>query len=222
MKRLWAPEEINEIAKTFEPGEKIKLYYDGTYSDYAEFSSSGFKIDFSERQGDGSNYVVEIGVQNSSFAIYNYIDEEPTGAISINGEGVAIDGVEIYIGDYGMSSPSSITLAKNPKQPSIEITGDAMKDSSKVGTYTIRYVPLYDKNGNLVSGNGTIAISLTSTLADSMVALEGTEDLKATIMGFSSSNQAVAGAIVNGILVCALPSTNLSGNIEGSISVFNN
>lgn len=221
MKRLWAEEEINEIAKKFQPGESVRLY-DEDYSDYAELSSYGLIIDYSKLQGDGTKHVCEVGVYNDSFAVEYYEDDGPKCALSLNGDGIAIDGTDIYIGGYATNDPDSITLAKNPKQPSIELSGNAMHGGSNVGTYTIRYIPLYDKSGNLVGGSGTIAISLTSTIADSMVALEGTENIKAAILAYSSSNTAVAGAIVSGILVCALPSTNLSGNIEGSISVFNN
>ena len=230
-KKMWTEKELKKKVinpdsseltfSTHRPGTDFVypmiLKEDSLYLPYALNTKSNPKIVIGNQSwGDLSAFSVVLGINNGSPELWLKASDKRRVVITP----YSIQGIMDF-NDTNLEVKKPL-VAPSVRQESIEITGNAMKDSSNVGTYTIKYIPLYDKYGNLVGGSGTIAISLTSTIADSMVALEGAEDIKATIMGFSSSNTAVAGAIVSGILVCAIPSTNLSGDIEGSISIFNN
>lgn len=223
-KKMWTEEEINKVAKTIKPGEEIRIYGDKTYPDYAELSSKGLIIDFTKTQGDGTTYTCKIGTQSDSFAIIYYENEETKGTLTLNGEAAAIEGTDIYIGGYAMSNPNSITLAKNPRQPSIELTGNLTKrvGGENVGTYTIRYVPVYDENGNIVSGCGTIALNFPAEGSYQYLNLTSEPDFKMNGSIYSNPDGTTIAFTYNEVGLNLNQEIADPGTYEGSILLYSN
>lgn len=127
----------------------------------------------------------------------------------------------------------NISINVNPRQPSIEYEGDITENAgsgAKYGTYTLKYVPLLDSNGNVVGGAGTIALNFTEAASATTLYLTNANTLpnltgvvKATTGAISmiciegASGDASMLTLQGGLAGAIVPTT-----LEGGINIYSN
>ena len=119
MKRLWAPEEIKEVARTIKPGEKV--YFEGF-----DESPSYIFVGYSTVEGTTALYISG-----------SYYPEEGNKVIGFYGKYLLIGSVSDDSQEVnGVSIPTindmEVVLTTE------EYSGDIMQSGSKIGTYKVK------------------------------------------------------------------------------------
>lgn len=141
------------------------------------------------------------------------------------------DGFQVYaIGTtLSLYGENGIIAKQNIRQPAVYLSGTLHSDettSVSIGSYSIKYMPFYDENGDVVGGQGTIAIELTTAASDNTIYLSG--DLPNNFIGGVANVSANQFSLIGGYTggtrakIVFVQVTPQAGTYEGSIMIYNN
>lgn len=126
------------------------------------------------------------------------------------------------------------TVSTTPRQPAIAHEGaisEASTGSPAVGTYTLKYTPTYDLEGNIVGGAGTLAIELTRapttktlylTSSSALPKLTGILNSAGSLLGVACDGQLTGTNAYGFTLANLLGGDIATGAYEGGINIASN
>lgn len=201
MKRLWAPEEINEIAKTIKPGEIIS---------YSPEYNWGMVYGQDSVNGGGGLIICEF--ENGK------PKEEALGVIISS----SLNEVDIQPGQVYKLDDGTYYLDYQQEQQYLRIGGNLRYDldnysgsiSGGIGNYTIEG----KKFGPNEVGFGTLTLNITSAPSETMTIEGNPPNFTGVLIDIASGEQALV-SCVNGLLHSSSSST---GTFKGGVTFFSN
>ena len=169
---------------------------------------------------------VKIGVSdvNETIDFYHGDKQSYVGYSQEDGFTVFASGTTLSL--YG---ENGIIAKQNLRQPAVYLSGTIHPDettTASIGSYSIKYMPLYDENGDVVGGQGTIAIDLTTSASGNTIYLSG--DLSNNFIGGVANISANQVSLIGGYTgvtrakIVFVQVTPQAGTYEGAIMIYNN
>ena len=130
---------------------------------------------------------------------------------------------------WSFTFDNGLKLNVNPRQPAITYEGTISEEpggSTGIGSYTLKYTPTYDEDGNLVGGCGTLAVSFTTAPSSGATLYLSNAntlpDLTGVLFGAGTPVMvAIEGAPSNGSILRSSSAFGAS-SYEGGINVYSN
>ena len=204
MKRLWAPEEIEELAGgTFD--EKSEPYIGNI-----TISQGGRSISYPGISKSGNPNVpnIHVGQSGGGPALAGYIQIQGPGASRIS------------ISESSSGRKGGITLSsENPiKYESTTARGNILNGDAQIGTYTIEYIQCDNIGAITFSGIGTINLTFTTAPSGAITLSGSAPDFTGVVLETTSGEQAFV-SCVDGTLHFSGTST---GTFKGGVTLFKN